>query len=413
MANQGAAYAVQPLPPETNPSAPSYAPQGAPQVVQGVASFFPSLTPRGSPSKDQTGGGGGGGGLAPPVQAVIVGQPVVASVVQPGLYAPGYGEQEAWPQSSANPVVVVNARPVVKVNDHILLKMCATMICCVAVMGALVFVFLPFLDRGDEPPVADSADMAIGDTCPTPVIAHGALEVDASISQSGSDASSGLYFAGTAATVRCDPGFRRAAVGPSIILCWPTRDGTGAEWSTSLASITCASTQPPPPRPVVVQVRAQVLSPSETRDAESRMAAALATADRQPAGRAAVEEVTVASTVIFPVTIERIAEGSAQRADFESGFRSSMAQQLGGISSNNIVVSGISGGSIVVDWALIVPASVATEAASLVTTLASSGAGLNFWVGGQAISGDTSTIAAPVVTQEPNIDCVGTHAIPI
>ena len=79
-----------------------------------------------------------------------------------------------------------------------------------------------------------------------------------------------------------------------------------------------------------------------------------------------------------------------------------------GISEDAIVVDGISGGSVIVDWVLSAPLSVADQAASLVTTLASSGAAIEIVVGGRRIDADASSIAPLLVTKAPDVNCEGT-----
>ena len=131
-----------------------------------------------------------------------------------------------------------------------------------------------------------------------------------------------------------------------MVLCWLRRDASGAEWSRSFAGIACRSTQPPAPRPVVVEVRTSVYSPTEVAEAADRVEMALATAQRQPDGSPPEDVVQVTAALTFPVSIETIEEGSPERAEFETGFRASMAAELGGVRTDAIVVQGISGGSV-------------------------------------------------------------------
>ena len=133
--------------------------------------------------------------------------------------------------------------------------------------------------------------------------------------------------------------------------------------------------------------------------------------------------VTVASALSLPVALDDIKPGSADRKEFEEGFITSMSEAL---SNFKVVIDSITAGSrrllntdqasqhrqlnsksVKVDFHTIAPKSVATQAASLVTTLASSGTSINVTVGNKVISAPTSAIAAPKVTQAPDVDCEG------
>ena len=337
-------------------------------------------------------------------------QPIVLATVVAagyGMAQPGYGMADSWPQ---NPVIVQSARPATVSwcgrKDSAGVRVCACVVVALFV-GAMAFLFVPFIlqdsdDDGSDGVLRNSGVAVVAPpavVCPTPSITHGSLVVDVDASQDGLPPD-GRYHAGTAATVQCDPGFRHTSTRPSIVLCWLSRDGTTAEWSRSLEGITCESTQPPPPRPVVVHVRTQVYSSADAAAAANRVESAL----RESTGEQTVE---VTSALSFPVSIDTIADGSPEREEFESSFRQSMAAELGGLEEDAIVVQGIRGGSVVVEWALVAPASVAELAASLVTTLAASGAGVSVVLGGVPLSADTSTMQPPVVLQRPDVDCVG------
>lgn len=353
-----------------------------------------------------------GGAVAPDPWQMAPGHPdteqppmVVAATV---VAQPGYGgAQPSWP--GASPVLVTSAHPASVTwcgGKGAVLKMCV----CVMVAflaGALTFVFLPPVLFGDSdesgPAVHVQTSVAAGGppeaACPTPSIAHGSLAVGASRDGLPSD---GRYYEGTAATVQCDPGFRHRSSGPSILICWLMPDGITAEWSQDLDSIMCESTQPPAPPMVVLEVRTEVYSPDEAARVAGRVDDALK--------RATVDEETVevASAITVPVSIDAIADGTPERAQFEASFRQSMATEIGNLDEEAIVVHGIRPGSVVVDWALVAPASVRTQAASLVTTLAASEAGIEVTFGDVTVSADSSTMETPEVWQRSDVDCVGT-----
>jgi hypothetical protein len=91
----------------------------------------------------------------------------------------------------------------------------------------------------------------------------------------------------------------------------------------------------------------------------------------------------------------------------ETGFKAQIAATLGGggaISAQDVIVDSITSGSINVEWHVEVPATVMTEVANLVATMAV-GPPIVVSVGGEAFS--ATEVAAPVVYVEPDVDCVG------
>eukprot|EP01052_Picozoa_sp_SAG31_P028546 SAG31_NODE_2765_length_5123_cov_4.714541_2_plen_970_part_00 len=205
--------------------------------------------------------------------------------------------------------------------------------------------------------------------------------------------------------------------------------------SQSLPVITRAPPPPPPPPPVVVEVVTQVYSVQKELQAATEVSAAAASFAED---EAAAEEVQVASMLAFPVAIEAIAEGSPARQQFEIGFRVSMASNIGGgraIAAEKIVIDRITGGgrrhlqqligsmikiadfdsghgrrrlqTVDVYFYIAAPAAVASQAASLVTTLAATSTSIVVTVGGQTLSADASNMAPPTVMQVPDVDCVG------
>jgi hypothetical protein len=120
------------------------------------------------------------------------------------------------------------------------------------------------------------------------------------------------------------------------------------------------------------------------------------------------------------VDIELIAPGSQARADFEADFKTQMATNIGGVPAEKIFVDGIAGGgrrllwgrralqstSVTVDFHIVAPASVQTEAAALLGAVGA--AAVVITVGGVAAA--ASSISAPATTAVPDTACVGTWA---
>jgi len=177
---------------------------------------------------------------------------------------------------------------------------------------------------------------------------------------------------------------------------------------------------PPPPPPVVVVVEIVTYNAEETTAAAGELAAALVVPAPAPAPAGAPPPppppvVEIAATVGFAVDIATIAEGSDERATFEADFKTSMAGSIGGgsaVSADKIIVDEISANrrrlldsrrmqsdNVNVDFHIVAPASVQTQAASLVAAVDTSAIS----VGGAT----ASAISAPVVTAPPDIDCVG------
>jgi hypothetical protein len=174
---------------------------------------------------------------------------------------------------------------------------------------------------------------------------------------------------------------------------------------------------PPPPPPVVVEVAIVTYSAAEETAAAGELATALAPPvveeGTPPPPPAPVVE--IAATVGFPVDIATIAAGSTERATFETDFKTSMAGSIGGgsaVSADKVIVDEISAGrrrlldsrrmqssAVSVDFHIVAPASVQTQAASLVAAVDTTAIS----VGGAT----ASAISAPVVTAAPDVDCVG------
>ena len=96
--------------------------------------------------------------------------------------------------------------------------------------------------------------------------------------------------------------------------------------------------------------------------------------------------------------------------ELQTNFKAATASTLGGggvIPAEDIQIDTISAGSIDVAWHVAVPATVMTEVASLVTTMASAPAAISV---PDPVTGNTvtaSAMAAPTVYAEPDVDCVG------
>lgn len=91
----------------------------------------------------------------------------------------------------------------------------------------------------------------------------------------------------------------------------------------------------------------------------------------------------------------------------EADFKTQIAATLGGggaIPADDVIIDSITSGSINVEWHVEVPATVMTEVASLVATMAE-GPPVSVSVGGAAVT--ATAVSAPVVYIEPDVDCVG------
>lgn len=176
------------------------------------------------------------------------------------------------------------------------------------------------------------------------------------------------------------------------------QDGS-ASWGTDMDADDTA---------VVVQVTVETYTPEEATTATAALAAAIAPA----AGTAPSPVVEIAATVSFAsLDITTIAEGTTARTDFETEFKTSMATSIGGVTADKIIVDAITGSrrrlldtrrmqsGATVNFHIVVPESVKTQAASLVARVDTSAV----TVAGNAASGTL----APVVTRQPTINCAG------
>ena len=116
--------------------------------------------------------------------------------------------------------------------------------------------------------------------------------------------------------------------------------------------------------------------------------------------------VTVASSISFPLPIEAIAAGTEARERFEADFKAQMANKLGGggvLKADDVLIDSVQAGSVEVAFHFKAPATVMTEAASMLTTLAASSQSIAVTVGGTTVTAKTSSLAPPVVrkTAEP------------
>ena len=175
---------------------------------------------------------------------------------------------------------------------------------------------------------------------------------------------------------------------------------------------------PPPPPPVVVEVTVVTYSATEAATAATELVAAFEAPPPPPPGTPPpppAPVVEIAATVGFAIELSSIAEGSQERTDFEADFKTSMAASIGGgaaVTADKVIVDAITNGrrrlldtrrmqtgAVDVDFHIVAPASVATQAASLVAAVDTSTI---------SVAGATaSAISAPVVTAPPDTDCVG------
>ena len=180
---------------------------------------------------------------------------------------------------------------------------------------------------------------------------------------------------------------------------------------------------PPPPPPVEVEVTIVEYTEEETTVAAAEVAAAFALAQPPPAPAGTpppppAPVVKIAATVGFPVDIATIAEGSAARQTFEAEFQTSMAGSIGGgsaVSADDIVIDDIAAGrrrlsatdsrrraqssAVSVQFHVVAPAAVSTQAASLIAAVDTSSLAV-----GNVVA---TSMTPPVVTAPPDVDCVG------
>ena len=149
---------------------------------------------------------------------------------------------------------------------------------------------------------------------------------------------------------------------------------------------------------VVVAVETTVYeSTAKLLEAKVAVLAAVEAARAAPAG---VAVVTIAAAIAFPVAIERIAEGTSARAEFEATFKFDMASKLGGggvYAAEGVAIDSVVAGSVEVQFHVEAPAAVQAHAASMLTTLAASGATIDVTVGSGTVSAAASALSAPVV----------------
>ena len=187
---------------------------------------------------------------------------------------------------------------------------------------------------------------------------------------------------------------------------------------------TVAPPVPAPPPPVVVNVTAVVLTAgSESHTAAvnaiaEAFALAASTEAASGAAAAAAEQppVKVASSATFAVHPDQLPEGSQARTDFSTSFRTSMADSFGGgnlIAPDKVIINAIGlstrrrlqTGTTTVDFHIETPLAVADHAASMMLTLASSNETLSVSIRNETLG--ASSMAAPVVTRAPDVNCTG------
>lgn len=155
--------------------------------------------------------------------------------------------------------------------------------------------------------------------------------------------------------------------------------------------------------PVVVEVAIVTYTAQEATAAAAEINSALSA----PAGSTPQPTVQVAATVSFAIDVTTIAEGTPERAAFETNFQEAMAASIGGggaVPAESIIVTAISGGrrrllearrmqsaSVDVDFYVEVPESVSTQGASLIAAVDTSAIQVN--------GATASAMTAPLVTQ--------------
>jgi hypothetical protein len=363
-------------------------------------------------------GGGGGGG--PPVaqarvvtydmpskESVVVGegvppQPVAAvGVVAGTIVGPGFGDAYQIRDENALAAPGYDSYTQPARDKSCASKALYAVILLVVVGAAAVLVVVATASGdGDEPTapvVSQSADTSVQRCVDPPPVANGRLEVNVQVSVEGlpTEPWSDGWYVGHAAEIACNTGFALPTGVSDTAICF----SNGGWMPKTMPS--CESTAPPAPVPIPVPVAPQVFSsPAEVQAAVSEISRA--TYEGAPT-------VQIASSVAFPVAIESVAEGTPARRDFESGFVSAMARELGGVDEEAITVNSVTAGSVIVDWTLTAPYSRRDEAASLVTTLADpdNGAELVITIAARPVAADMRSITDPVATREENVDCVG------
>jgi hypothetical protein len=125
--------------------------------------------------------------------------------------------------------------------------------------------------------------------------------------------------------------------------------------------------------------------------------------------------VEVHSEITFPVPVDDVAavveEGSSERIELESGFKTAMAAALGGGSAvveEHIVIDSITAGSVEVAFHIVVPPAAAQAAASLFATLAAATDAIEIEIGGETIA--ANAMAPAVAMEVANVDCGGLFA---
>lgn len=108
--------------------------------------------------------------------------------------------------------------------------------------------------------------------------------------------------------------------------------------------------------------------------------------------------VEIAASITFAGDVTTIAD----RAAFDTEFKSSMATGIG-VSASDIIVDGVAAGSIVVAFHMLAPAAVQTETASLIAAVDTTT--IFVTVNGASVAGSGTLV--PVVNAAPNVDCAG------
>ena len=166
----------------------------------------------------------------------------------------------------------------------------------------------------------------------------------------------------------------------------------------------------PAPAPTPVAVTPVALAPADLTTAATEIATALAAV---PAADAAPPPPPreIKSAMTFPVAVADIAVDTPERTEFEDGFKTQMAAALGGgtaVAAADIIIDGITAGSVVVAFHIVVPQAVTQAATNMFATLKADTTPIEISVGGVAHSAAPSaTMTAPTVMEIPAQDCMG------
>jgi hypothetical protein len=197
--------------------------------------------------------------------------------------------------------------------------------------------------------------------------------------------------------------------------------------------LTCTrSTGPPPPPPTLedIEARGVVAAPpiiplnltTQTLDDEALRSATREVANALAAGPPPPSfsinstfpppppPIGIQSEIAIPVAAEDqvniTTEGTLEREEFEDSFQDAMSGATG-VAPDDIIVDGIVGGSLIVEFHVVVPEEVKAAAANIFETLASSAKELSVSVGGENVTVSTEEMSRPSFYLIPLQHCAG------